>query len=51
MKSDMITKIINTRGGGPWHVGNEAGYEEVGEDFEVARSNGADRTDHVERST
>ena len=37
MKSDMIAKIVSDLGGVPRHVGTEGSYEEVDEDFEVAR--------------
>ena len=49
MKSDMIAEIMSALGGVPRHVGTEDGYEEVAEDFGIARSSSEDRTDHVER--
>ena len=49
MKSDMIAEIVSALGGVPRHVCIEGSHEEVVEDFEVARSSGEDRSDHVER--
>ena len=51
MKSDMITKIVSALGGIPRHVGTEVSYEEIVEDFEVTKSSGEDRSDHVEIPT
>ena len=49
MKSDMIVEIMSALRGIPRHVGTKGSYEEVVEEFEVARSSGDDRTNHVER--
>ena len=49
MKSDMIAEIVSALGGVPRHVGNEDGYEEVVEDFQVVGSTGDNRANHVER--
>ena len=38
MKSDMIVEIVSALGSVPRHVGTEANYEEVFEDFEVVRT-------------
>ena len=45
MKNEIMRAIV----GVPMNVGIEDGYEEAIEDFEITRSIGEDRTNHVER--
>ena len=49
MKSDMIAEIVSALIGVPRHVGTRCSYEEVVEDFEVARSSGEDKTNCMKR--